>query len=199
MKQRPFGWLIGLGLVAFGSAGCPSANVGGGQGVTGDGSMNNGNGDGTDGVQAGLEIAIPNEGAEHVPVGQQVTYQNNPPASGPHWSQGSMAPVPAGFYETPIEEEQWVHNLEHGYVVLLYDCRGPCPSTLLNDLQDFFDSVPPSEVFGTTKLVIAPYDGLPFLLTAIAWDRQLHLETLDTATLLDFYNRHVDQGPELVP
>ncbi len=196
-KVRQFRWFFGLGLLAFGCAGCPSANVGGSQDAADDGSADDG--DGADGVEAGVEIVIPNEGAAHVSVGQQVSYQTNPPASGPHWSQGGMAPAAAGFYETAVEEEQWVHNLEHGYVVLLYDCRGTCPSTLLNDLQDFFDSAPPSDVFGTTKMVVAAYDGLPFLLTAVAWDRQLHLETLDEATLLDFYDRHVDQGPELSP
>jgi len=164
--------------------------------MTDDGSSDDGSGDGASGVEAGLEIMIPNEGAEHVPVGQQVTYQNNPPASGPHWSQSGVAPVAFGFYETAVEEEQWVHNLEHGDVVLLYDCRDTCPPTLLNNLQDFFDSAPPSEASGTTRMVIAAYDGLPFLLTAVAWDRQLHLETFEAATLLDFYDRHVDQGPE---
>ena len=87
--------------------------------MAGDGSAGDGNGDGAGGAEAGVEIMIPNEGAEHVPVGQQVTYQSNPPASGPHWSQTGIAPVPAGFSETAIEEEQWLHNLEHGYVVLL--------------------------------------------------------------------------------
>jgi hypothetical protein len=183
MKRTRFGWAIGLGLLVLASAGCPSG--------TGDG-----NGDG---VQPGVEIAIPNEGAQHVPVGEQVTYVANPPASGSHWSAGGIAPVAAGFYETAVEEEQWVHNLEHGYVVILYDCAGACSAALLEELQDFFDSAPPGAVFGNTKLVIAPYEGLPFLLTAVAWDRQLHLEDFDEATLLDFYGTYVDQGPELVP
>lgn len=190
-KRRHFRWFFGLGLLAFGAAGCPSTNLGGGQDMADDGS-----GEGAEGVEAGVEMVIANEGAAHVAVGQQVTYQNNPPASGTHWSQSGVAPVAPGFYETAVEEEQWLHNLEHGDIVLLYDCRGTCPPTLLGDLQDFFDSTLPGEVFGTTKMVIAPYDGLPFLLTAVAWDRQLHLETFEATTLLDFYDRHVDQGPE---
>jgi len=190
-RRRRLLWFFGFGLLAFGALGCPSANMGGGQGMTDDGS-----GEGADGVEAGVEMVIPNEGAAHVAVGQQVTYQNNPPALGTHWAESGVAPVAYGFYETTVEEEQWVHNLEHGDVVLLYDCRGTCPPNLPGDLLDFFNSAPSSEASGTPKLVIAPYDGLPFLLTAIAWDRQLHLETLEAETLVDFYTRHVDQGPE---
>ncbi len=195
-KLRLFGWFLGLGLLAFWSAGCPTATVGGSQNRTDNGSTDDGSGNGTVGVEVGVEITIPNEGAAHVPVGRQVTFQNNPPASGTHWSESGVAPIAPGFYETAVEEEQWVHNLEHGDIVFLYDCNGPCPSTLLGELQDFFDSTPPSEASATTRMVIAPYDGLPFLLTAIAWDRQLHLETFEAETLLDFYVRHVDQGPE---
>ncbi|MBI3834347.1 MAG: DUF3105 domain-containing protein [Planctomycetes bacterium] len=175
---------FGFGVFAFWITGCVP---------TGSGSA------GGTGVQAGVEITIPNEGHNHVPVGQQVTYQANPPASGPHWSAAGVAPVAAGVYQSALEEEQWVHDLEHGYVVLLYDCHGTCPPGLLNDLQALFDAAPPSATFGDTKLVITPYDGLPFSFTVVAWDWQLHLKTLDQQAVLDFYGEHVDQGPEAVP
>ncbi len=136
MSQRRFPWLMVLGLLALAPAGCPSADVGDGQDTTDDGATDDDNGDsnGGDGVEPGVDIMVANEGAAHVPVGEQVTYQANPPASGSHWSQGGVAPVAPGFYETAVEEEQWLHNLEHGYVVVLYDCRGPCHAELLDDL-----------------------------------------------------------------
>lgn len=184
MKRNSLVRMISLGCLLPLSTGCPLGN--------------GGNGD-NGGIEPGVEITIPDEGNEHVPVGQQVTYVANPPASGSHWSQGGVAPAPAGFYETTVEEEQWVHNLEHGHIVILYDCGGACSAQLLADLQDLFDAAPPSPIFGTTKLVIAPYDGLPFLLMAIAWDTQLSLAAYDETALLDFYTRHLDQGPELAP
>jgi len=187
MNRSPFVLPVALVWLVLFSTGCPMGNV------EDDGDMNNGE------IEAGVEIMIPNEGNEHVPVGQQVAYQSNPPASGPHWSQGGVAPAPAGFYETTVEEEQWVHNLEHGYVVILYGCGDACPAALLTDLQNFVQSASPSEVFDTTKLVIIPYDGLPFLLMAIAWETQLSLAAFDQAVLLNFYDRHLDQGPELAP
>lgn len=61
----------------------------------------------------------------HVEESQQVTYEQSPPAFGPHWNVLGLAPVPIGreFYtdaDRP-ELEQLVHNLEHGFTVLWYD------------------------------------------------------------------------------
>lgn len=193
-------------------AGCPAGGAGGNQngndntnGNANSNSNNNANSNnnsndntGQD-IEPGVDLLIPNEGHAHVPVGQQVEYVANPPASGAHWSSSGTAPVPAGFYETTLEEEQWVHNLEHGYVVILYDCRGPCSKAVIDQLDGFFAAAPPSQHFGNVKLVISPYDGLPFAFVAIAWDHQLHLESFDADALLDFYETYVDQGPELVP
>lgn len=143
------------------------------------------------------EVAIPNEGAQHVQVGVQVSYRANPPASGPHWP----TPTAAGFYDAPVEEEGWVHSLEHGYVVILYDCGGPCDEALLDKLRNLLTIAPRSATFGTVKLVIAPYDGLPggALLTLVAWDVQLSLDAYDESRILGFYNRYLDEGPELAP
>lgn len=202
MKQRRMFVTLGLGILACWLGACPSANPGNSNDNDNSNSNvnNNDNGGGEeDGIEPGVEFEVPNEGAQHVPVGEQVIYEHNPPASGSHWSAAGIAPVPAGFYEEAVEEEQWIHNLEHGYVVFLYDCGGPCQPALLDDLQGLFDAAPPSQVFGNTKLVIAPYDGLPFAIAAVAWDRQLHLETIDEAALLEFYETYVDQGPESTP
>src|SRR5262245_24651618 len=124
-------------------------------------------------VELGVEIAVPNEGANHVPTGTNVDYATNPPASGPHWPN----PAVRGFYDTPVPTEQWVHNLEHGYIVILFDCRGACDAALLQSLQDFVATAPASSRFGYAKIVVTPYDGLPenALLAAIAWDVQLFL------------------------
>lgn len=204
---------IGMAVVALGLGGCPSAgpagsgnsndNVANGNDNNANDNSSNDNNDNNSndngGIEPGVEILVPDEGNLHVPVGQQVTYQANPPASGSHWSAAGVAPVDAGVYDVALEEEQWIHNLEHGYVVLLYDCHGPCQPDLRNDLQTLLGTAPPSELFGNVKLVITPYAGLPFSFTVVAWDRQLHLDSLDQNAILDFYDQFVDQGPEQVP
>ena len=61
----------------------------------------------------------------HVDESQQVTYDDAPPAFGPHWNVLGLAPVPIGreFYtaDDRPELEQLVHNLEHGFTILWYD------------------------------------------------------------------------------
>ncbi|MAO79391.1 DUF3105 domain-containing protein [uncultured Nocardioides sp.] len=61
----------------------------------------------------------------HVDDGQQVFYDDAPPAFGPHWNVFGKAPVPIGreFYtesDRP-ELEQLMHNLEHGFTIMWYD------------------------------------------------------------------------------
>lgn len=189
-------WILTTLLAGMGLAGCVPTNGG----SSGNGNANvNRNDNGNGNVPVNVDIAVANEGAVHLPVGQQATYIANPPASGPHWSAFGIAPVAAGFYDEELEEEQWVHNLEHGYVVVLYDCKGECSRGLLNDLEEFFQIAPPSPTFGNVKLVISQYAGLPHRLTAVAWDVQRHFDAFDEAGLVDFYTTYVDTGPEAVP
>lgn len=160
------------------------------------------------GPEPGGDVCIVDEGRSHVSTGTLVCYNANPPASGGHYSAAGVAPVAGGFYDQTLPEEVFIHNLEHGCIVLLYDCGGACSDDLKTQLQDLFVAVPPSVRFNEKKMVIARYDGIsascpgtatfpasgPFL--AISWGVQHSFATLDTAGILDFYARHVDQGPE---
>ena len=63
-------------------------------------------------------------------------------ASGNHWAIAGEAPAPRAFYgpEEPVQPQQWIHNLEHGFVLALYSCGADgksCPSAAeLAELQD---------------------------------------------------------------
>lgn len=57
-------------------------------------------------------------GRDHVPDGTQVNYNSNPPTSGPHFEEW----VKAGIYDKPVTDGHLVHSLEHGYVILSYNC-----------------------------------------------------------------------------
>jgi len=154
------------------------------------------------------DICVSDEGRTHAANGTLLCYLNNPPASGPHYSAAGVAPVGAGFFDEALTPERWVHDLEHGAVILLYDCGGPCSDELKAQLQALFDSAPVSPRFNERKMVITRYSGVnpacggtpsfpasgPYL--AIAWNVQRSFATLDTAGIIDFYNRHVDRGPE---
>lgn len=134
-------------------------------------------------------IAVPDEGRTHVPEGSAITYKSYPPASGTHYP----SPTKAGFYPNPVPEGTFVHNLEHGYIVILY--KPSVDQATKQQLQQATQDFPKSK-FGTIKLVVAPYDKMDTPITVLAWDWKQPLETFDRAQLEQFYRAHVDRGPE---
>jgi len=62
-----------------------------------------------------------NGNQQHKPQGTPISYDDAPPAFGPHWP--SPAPFERKFYtaDDRPEVEFLVHNLEHGYTLLWYD------------------------------------------------------------------------------
>lgn len=136
------------------------------------------------------DTCLPTEGDLHVPQGTTLNYRDNPPASGPHYSGTGVAPIAPGFYADPVRPEVWVHNLEHGDVVILFDCPGDCDPGFLQSLQGFFNS-------GVShKLVITRYPGLPSPIMAVAWQVQRSFDSFDAVELKAFHDRRVGQAPE---
>ena len=138
----------------------------------------------------------PNEGQTHVAEGSVIQYKYNPPSSGNHYP----TPKDWGVYEETIPPGYWVHNLEHGGIVVLYDCPQACPevtATVRQALQNF-----PKDKFGEVKLVSTPYKGLPngAKTAAVAWQWvETYPASITYDQLLAFYNAHVDRGPEAIP
>jgi len=71
----------------------------------------------------GLETDIASEPGAHVAVGTQIAWSSNPPATGAHypvWTQYDRT-------YTALDRGYWMHNAEHGAVILLYNCPAGCP------------------------------------------------------------------------
>ncbi len=139
-------------------------------------------------------IAVPSMGANHIRPGEpHAAYNSMPPTSGPHYD----TPAPWGKSDVPLPEETWVHNLEHGGIVALYNCLQGCPD-LVNKLEALLKTGPRSR-FNTVKLLITPYGKIQNRLTLVAWSYYLPLDDYDDATVRGFITAHQDKGPELVP
>lgn len=61
------------------------------------------------------------QGQEHVSTEEVASsrYNSNPPTSGPHLPTW----VKPGIYDTPQSEGELIHSLEHGYIVIHYNCN----------------------------------------------------------------------------
>jgi hypothetical protein len=149
------------------------------------------------GATPALGYVQPDMGRSHVAVGDKVTFTYCAPASGNHYNRpGTAGPIPARVYgpSDTVLPQGWIHNLEHGGIVILY--RGDSPGATPDgqaQLRALYDSFPNSPVCnipkGENAPVIARFDQMSSPYQAIVWGRVLLLDTLDQAKILDFYNQ----------
>ena len=142
------------------------------------------------------EQVIADEGRGHVDNGTEVTFAHYPPSSGTHY----RSPAAWGVYTEPVAEGLFVHNLEHGGVVFLYNCPVACPD-LEKQFADFYTNAPPDTTFNERKIIVTPYDAAKMQapIVALAWNHQLDMPQFDADIMLKWYRRYVNQGPEPVP
>jgi hypothetical protein len=123
-------------------------------------------------------------------------YTNCPPASGSHYFAQGLGPIEAHVYgpDDFAEPQGWVHNLEHGALVVLYRCDGDaCSDAGQQRLKDFFQSFPPSPICkirpGVIGPVVARFDDMKWPYAALVWDRVLPLQSFDAQQILAFWQQ----------
>ena len=149
----------------------------------------------------------PDMGRTHVAPGTVVKYTWCPPASGNHYSVTGQYPIRGGFYDQSNAQppEGWVHNLEHGALVLAYKCPGPaCTDDGQAAMQSLLARWPASPVCkippGTFTPVFVRFDDMAYPYAAIVWDWVLPLQTLDEQAVLAFYAAYGEKfNPEKQP
>lgn len=65
-----------------------------------------------------LSIMVADLGRDHIQIGESVNYNSNPPTSGPHYVEWAKSQI----YTSPPDDRNLVHSLEHGYVIISYNC-----------------------------------------------------------------------------
>lgn len=127
------------------------------------------------------------EGQCHIDDAAGLTWQNDPPHSGDHlpvWENE------VGEHTDPIARANWVHNLEHGFVVLLYNCPTGCDAELAV-LREVLTERPDKPIVLTAD----PELGAPRF-AAVSWTWVYETDAPDLATLLCFVDQHACQAPE---
>lgn len=133
------------------------------------------------------------DGAEHAVTCSPLTFAFNPATSGTHFSNWAAYKT----YTKPVPEGFLVHSLEHGAVVVGYDCPDGCPAEVamaeawIASLGT--DALCPGQPH---KVILAPNPGLAVRWAATAWTWSIIADCLDTAALGTFFRAHYGKTPE---
>ena len=125
----------------------------------------------------------------HVDTTVTVDYSTSPPTSGDHWA----TPAGCGFYEDGVPDEQIVHNLEHGNIVVSYNLSS---DEKVDQLKDALDGIGLSSIWGVTR----SYDKIPSGTIALAaWGVMDTMEEVDSERINTFFETYSGAlGPERI-
>ncbi len=132
-------------------------------------------------------------GRTHVKIGERVKYNSNPPTSGPHYPDWKKQDI----YKEPQQDGYLIHSLEHGYVIMSYNCDAKpkdgskidC-NALKKQLSDLFREK------GAWKLIVVPRPSLDMPLALTAWNYVDKMDKFDKNRIVSFIDALRDKGPE---
>jgi hypothetical protein len=100
-------------------------------------------------------------------------YNSNPPTSGPHTS---VAAGP-GVHDEPVPKETLVHSMEHGYVVVWYNCNGgpePLTADQCSQLAQDASAIATNANENGKKVVMTPFAGMENRIAITSWQFPRH-------------------------
>ena len=138
-------------------------------------------------------------------MGSSINYISCPPTSGRHYNNPPQrGPIPAAVYQAGEERTPggWVHNLEHGYVALLYKCPDGvlggegCPTQAeFDQMTQWFNQVPaPTSGVCAKKALVARFDSMETRFALVAWGRAYLFDEFDLDTALTFAQQWNDHA-----
>ncbi|KKU03075.1 MAG: hypothetical protein UX99_C0002G0095 [Candidatus Amesbacteria bacterium GW2011_GWB1_47_26] len=158
--------------------------------------------------------AVADQGREHRDHGKldEFKYNSNPPASGPHDADW----IRPGVYGEAQDKYKLIHSLEHGYVVVHYNCAKALsaqPSTLSVSAHEDNEVATDSGTIKTDcalgqqladfakkmelkKLIVQPNPTIDKPIIMVAWDRILKMDTFDEKLAEKFVKAFRNKGPE---
>jgi hypothetical protein len=137
------------------------------------------------------EAMPPDEGANHVATCSKVTYGSKPPSSGNHYGQWAVFRV----YDKPVPWGFLVHAMEHGAVVIAYNCPGGCPDDVAA-AKALIDTVPQKAACSRKPVIMTPDPTLDVHFAAAAWGYTLRATCFKPEAFAAFITAHANHGPE---
>jgi hypothetical protein len=130
---------------------------------------------------------IPQLEAKHIPEGEKVKYNSNPPTSGKHYA----VPAEWGIYNIAPVDEKLVHNLEHGGIVISYN-----PDKINGqELENLRAQVRKLSTINP-RVILTPRQNLESAIALTAWGYLQKLDKYNPTAVKTFYDAHIARGPE---
>lgn len=141
-----------------------------------------------------VETSFKNGTRAHIEPCSETEYSMMPPVFGDHY------PTWAGFgtYDFPVPLGFLVHDLEHGAVVILYDCPDGCADEVA-EVQAAIDGLPTDPLCSADvarRVILVPRPGLGARWAAAAWGFSIKADCYDASLFEAFYLAHFGRGPE---
>lgn len=128
----------------------------------------------------GPGVRLEDQGREHIPEGgSHAPYNASPPTSGWHYDRWASW----GIKTEPLPPELFIHNMEHGGVILHYNCPDGCPGEveMMSDI-----------VNRTDETILMPNPDMESRFALTAWNWLLTMEEYDDQQARDFVRSHLN-------
>ncbi len=118
-------------------------------------------------------------------VAGEVDYSRSPPATGDH----NPCWAPWGAHDVEVAPENWVHNLEHGGLVVLW--RPDADPAGVSTLRDWVSTLPVGRALATvyTGTMERPFAG-------VVWEHSVVMDCADTEALGALQAKWAGNAPE---
>ncbi len=132
------------------------------------------------------------------PSGTSPKWNTSPPTSGPHY----QVPALWGAYTTPLYPAQFVHNLEHGGIYILYGRS--VPQTTIDQLKAFYDThqngtlLAPLPTLGS-KVALGVWNSKSESQPKVGTARLVKCASFDQKAYAAFFSAYQFKGPERFP
>lgn len=144
----------------------------------------------------GFVDIVPEDPGLHVAQGSTIEWSTNPPSSGSHF------PIWGAWDRsyTNLERGFWVHNAEHGAIVLAYRCDAGCPDIVagLEAVVRTLPVDPDCEAPVRHRAIVVADPLLPEnnQVAAVAWGKIYLASCVDPEALLQFADDFYARAPE---
>ena len=127
----------------------------------------------------------------HVAACTPIEYSSNPPSSGEHYPNWADF----GVYDFALPRGFWVHNLEHGAVVVTYNCRSGCESEVATAKLWLAGLAPDAACpAGPPRILLVPDPLLDTAWAASSWGFTLRADCFDAPAFSKFFADHAGQA-----